>query len=104
MVLHLLGTVPSKARNHGAHRVSRYRGNARTCPHCGVKYGDFRTGFSFRDVYHMVFDRKYKRRRGVLGAWHQLKRELWNDHVDRACERDPRNVAALSGAMVEVPF
>lgn len=30
----------------------------------------------------------YKRRRTVLGKWHQIKRELWDEHLDM-CEGKP---------------
>lgn len=51
-----------------------------------MTYGDFRTGFTFHDVYHMIFDRPHKRRNGVLGAWHELKRQLWDRHIDYECQ------------------
>jgi len=40
-------------------------------------YDRFRTGLTYYDVYQMAQDRKYRRRRGVLGLWNQLKREMF---------------------------
>lgn len=65
--------------------MSKHFRNSRACPHCGLTYGAFRTGFTFRDVYHMIFDRPHKRRNGVLGAWCELKRQLWDRHVETEC-------------------
>lgn len=73
--------------------MSSYHGNGQRCPHCGIRYGDFRTGLTFREVYHYLWDRDRKRRRTVLGKWHELKRQLWEHHVDLGgCEQDPRNL------------
>lgn len=47
-----------------------------------ITYDRFRTGLTYRDVYHMLWHRRYKRRRTVLGYWHQLKLELWNRYLD----------------------
>lgn len=54
------------------------------CPHCGISYDDFRTGLRYVDVYYMIYNRQYKRRRGVLGYWHQIKLEMWADHIGKA--------------------
>lgn len=47
-------------------------------------YDRFRTHLTFREVKRMMFDNhedrsrwKYKRRRTVLGAWHDLKLQLY---------------------------
>ena len=58
------------------------------CSGCGLTYARFRTGLTYRQVYHLIFDRKHKRRRGVLGYWHQLKREMWAEH-NEDCEPVP---------------
>lgn len=51
---------------------------------CGQRYDEFRTGLTFRQVRRMMYvsspdprDWLNRRRRGVLGFWHQLKRELY---------------------------
>ena len=48
-------------------------------------YDKFRTGLSYRDVWEMMRDDseytkhwRYKRRRTVLGAWHELKLQLYH--------------------------
>lgn len=64
--------------------MSRYHGNGEECPHCGLTYGRFRTGMSYQDVYYLIWDRPHKRRRGVLGAWYQIKRRMWREHT-RTC-------------------
>lgn len=84
--------------------MSRYHGNGQACPHCGLTYGRFRTGFSYYSVFEYLKDYsddssewRYKRRATVLGAWHQIKREMWFAHVEMGgCEKDPRNLEALS--------
>jgi hypothetical protein len=54
-------------------------------------YDSFRTGLTFAAVKRMMFDNhedrsrwKYKRRHTVLGAWHDLKLQLyWQMRDDR---------------------
>ncbi len=48
-----------------------------------MSYAEFRTGLMFRDVYHMLATRKYRRRHGVLGYWRQLKLEMWEEYQRR---------------------
>jgi len=64
------------------------------CPHCGMKYGDFRTGLDFVTVQMMLWsgsdDRstwRHKSRGVVLGLWMQLKQDMWRHHM-RECEPD----------------
>lgn len=59
-----------------------------TCPFCGLKYDDFKTGLTYDDVYSMMwiddedYSRwRYKRRHSVLGFWHEYKRSLWAEHL-----------------------
>jgi len=47
-----------------------------------IPYDQFRTGLTYRDVYHMLWDRKWKRRHTVLGFWHQLKQQLYAAYVE----------------------
>lgn len=72
--------------------MSRYRGNHDACPHCGTRYGRFRTGLTYQDAWEMLADHsddradwKYKRRGTVLGKWHQHKKELWQRHMEAEC-------------------
>lgn len=53
------------------------------------RYATFRTGLTFGDVRRMLWvhspdpaDWRYKRRRTVLGFWHQLKLQLWAQYID----------------------
>lgn len=53
------------------------------CP-CGASYDALRTGFSFADVKQLMYvasedpaDWRHKRRRSVLGFWHELKLQIW---------------------------
>lgn len=69
--------------------MSRYRGNSEECPHCGITYGELRTGLTYRDVWIWFHDDspdrsewRYKRRGTVLGAWHQAKLDLWDRHIE----------------------
>ena len=48
-----------------------------TCPGCGERYDEFRTGETFASVRRMLRGRRYVRRRGVLGFWHELKQSMW---------------------------
>lgn len=67
--------------------MSRFHGNDWECPGCGVKYRNFRTGYSYYDVYLMIDGLNpsvwtYKRRGTVLGKWHAMKLELWERHIE----------------------
>jgi len=46
-----------------------------------LPYEEFRTGYTFADVYYMIYSRKYKRRRGVLGFWRQLKLQMYEEYL-----------------------
>lgn len=57
-------------------------------------YDEFRTGLTFREVKRLMFDNhedrarwKYKRRRTVLGAWHELKLQLYHQAIDEQSVR-----------------
>jgi hypothetical protein len=61
---------------------------ATVCPHCGLKYKDFRTGLSFSEVRNLYWVSdpdseawKYKRRNTVLGKWREIKLEMWAAHL-----------------------
>jgi len=54
-----------------------------------LTYDQFRTGLTFREVRRMLWvdnqdpsTWRYKRRRTVLGFWHQLKQQLWAQYQD----------------------
>jgi len=76
--------------------MSRCYKNDERCPHCGITYKRFTTGFKYHEVYLMYWspDRdsstwKYKRRNTVLGKWHEIKKDMWNRHIDEECPEIP---------------
>ena len=57
------------------------------------KYDEFRTGLTYKDVYEMLKrseKHKAKRRRSVLGYWHELKLELYERAVDASYAEDSK--------------
>lgn len=46
-----------------------------------VSYAEFRTGYTYREVYHMIYGRQWKRRHGVLGFWRELKLRLYDAYL-----------------------
>lgn len=46
-----------------------------------LTYDQFRTGYTFRDVYYMIYTRTHKRRRGVLGYWRELKQKMYAEYL-----------------------
>lgn len=44
-------------------------------------YDQFRAGLTYRDVYHLIYTRRHKRRRGVLGYWHELKQKMYAEYL-----------------------
>lgn len=86
--------------------MSRYHGNDQACPVCGLRYGKFRTGHTYQEVYDLMKDNsddpadwKYKRRNTVLGYWFQLKQELWEHHLDQ-CHRQQQYEADVAAGLV----
>jgi len=62
------------------------------CPICGLRYDDFRTDLTFREVWMQFWSGDpdpttwvNKRRRTVLGRWHQIKESMWREHLEM-CE------------------
>ncbi len=45
-----------------------------------IDYKDFRTGLTYGDVYRMIWMRRWKRRHGVLGAWHEIKLAMYKEY------------------------
>jgi len=63
------------------------------CGVCGLRYDGFKTGLTFGDVYSMFWSNENdnrtfvnKSRNVILGKWSQIKREMWEEHVEY-CER-----------------
>ena len=66
--------------------MSKCRGEE--CPHCGLAYADMRTGHTYQSIYEMLWSGNedpetwvYKRRHTILGKWHQIKLEMWDEHL-----------------------
>lgn len=45
-------------------------------------YKAFRTGLSYREVYHMLWDRRFKWRHTVLGKWREIKLAMWREYIE----------------------
>lgn len=74
--------------------MSRYSGNHDTCPVCKLKYKNLRTGLCYDEVYQMLWrsaedpnEWRYKRRNTILGFWHSIKQEYWEQHK-KLCEEE----------------
>lgn len=87
--------------------MSRYRGNDTKCPHCGITYGEFRTGITFREARANLWSPdedpshwRYRRRRTVLGYMFALKQMWWKMHVESACPQIGLGATGTDG----VPF
>lgn len=59
-----------------------------TCERCGMRYEDLGTGLTFAEIQQMLWSPdpdpstwRHKGRHTVLGMWHQLKGELWIEHL-----------------------
>ena len=82
----------------------------KTCCVCGLRYEDFRTGYTYRDIYEMLWSGngdprtwKYKRRHTVLGLWHMLKTRMWEAHLAE-CEYYMPELPFEEDACGAVPF
>jgi hypothetical protein len=65
-----------------------------------VPYEEFRTGLTFGQVREMLWSPssdpktwRYKRRRTVLGLWHQIKVELYARYLDSQAPDSGREAA-----------
>lgn len=45
-------------------------------------YAEFRTGLTFREVYALISNRRWKRRHGVLGKWREIKLAMYARHCE----------------------
>ena len=84
---------PGKRPPHWKGRTRKWKGNEDQCPVCGLKYKNLSTEFTFKEIHDMLWvgtpdysQWKYKRRRTVLGLWHQIKMSLWDQHL-KGCEK-----------------
>jgi len=78
--------LPSKSAGH----VKKV--GVEICPICGITYQEFRTGLDYAEVRAMFWSPnpdpstwRYKRRATVLGKWHQIKQEMWANHLESCC-------------------
>ena len=60
-----------------------------TCPNCKIEYHQFKTGFTFADIYDMFWTPnpdpnqwRYKRRNTILGKWREIKLSMWERHLE----------------------
>ena len=67
-------------------------------------YDKFKTGLTYRDVWEMMRDDsedsaswRYKRRHTVLGAWHELKLQLYYRAMDMEGKGDGNHVEVDAG-------
>ena len=73
--------------------MSRWHGRHEECPHCGLVYERFTTGYAYSEVRMLLWvgtedqtEWKYKRRHTVLGMWHSIKVLMWDEHIEE-CEQ-----------------
>jgi hypothetical protein len=76
------------------------------CGKCGLKYADLKTGYTFREVWELLWvnsenpaDWKYKRRGSVLRLWHSLKVEMWEEHLAN-CKKE----VVISNSLEKVDY
>ncbi len=66
------------------------------CPNCKLHYDDFRTGLTFIDVRAMFWRAEKPwhpaRRHSVLGRWHEIKQEMWAEHLEYCDSWTPREI------------
>lgn len=48
-----------------------------------ITYEEFRTGLTYGQVYALIYQRRYKRRHGVLGAWREIKQYMYREYVEQ---------------------
>ena len=65
----------------------------RVCESCGLDYDNFETGENYQSVYDSLWkasddpaDWLNKGRHTVLGRWHEIKQEMWRDHLEQCSE------------------
>ena len=90
--------------------MSSYRGNHDQCPSCGLTYGEFRTGMSYREVFELLMDNSddpaewhNKTRHTVLGKWHELKKQWWAHHLEECAMQKEFEIETGKGDAWEHP-
>jgi len=68
-----------------------------TCPHCALTYQKFRTGYSYQDVFEMLWvpsgdpaNWVYKRKGSVLRLFKTIKMEMWATHLKTCGKEETR--------------
>lgn len=87
-------------------------GDLDQCPWCGIAYDEFRTGWTFKEVWMMFWMMnqdsstwKNKRRNTVLGRWREIKRHMWQEHLHECMLEDEMERAAIAETGEDdVPF
>lgn len=46
-----------------------------------LTYQQFRTRYTYNDIYYMIYNRPHKRRNSVLGFWHELKLKMYAEYL-----------------------
>lgn len=96
---------------------SKYKGNSEQCPGCGLTYGNFKTGFTYYEVWMMLWNPPeteptewtYKRRGTVLGKWFEIKQSYWERHTETCGKEAPEEkpveaIKVNDPDMSDVPF
>lgn len=65
------------------------------CEYCGLRYRNLKTGLDFQAVKDMLWVGsndpdfwRHKGRHSVLGLWFEIKRNMWQDHIELCREMD----------------
>lgn len=75
------------------------------CAGCGIGYDKLRTGMTWTEVRNLIIamkddpvtgKTKYGRRGGVLGFHHELKMQMWEQHVGLCTDDSPAAREQLS--------
>lgn len=64
------------------------------------RYDEFRTGLSYAEIYNMLktsTKHRGKRRGSVLGFWHEIKLQLYEQAVDRGYADDEAGQEGAAG-------
>lgn len=88
-----MGTVRNKQTGKEK-ELRRYFSNPQVsaCDCCGLTYDEFETGETYQSVYDTLWKGSEdpsewlnKGRHTVLGRWHEIKQDMWRDHL-KQCE------------------
>jgi len=89
-----MATVKNK-ETAKAGELKKYFDNPQSdsCECCGIDYDNFETGETYQSVYDTLWKSSddpskwlNKGRHTVLGRWHEIKQDMWRDHLEQ-CEQ-----------------